>query len=153
MSPLVAALALGIANHKKNKKAEQNPNFVSVANNEEKEKFVRDFVKAKEEYEKKSNFGKVLQRIFYRKEIDQTRELTDEQIREIYESIERHANKDFVFGSNDTITFKNGNIYVQYHDGKLMNITDIVMEDIYSVGNQNEVVEEGIYSDEVRRKY
>jgi hypothetical protein len=27
------------------------------------------------------------------------------------------------------------------------------MEDIYSVGNQNEVVEEGIYSDEVRRKY
>lgn len=153
MSPLVAALALGIANHKKNKKAEQNPNFVSVANNEEKEKFVRDFVKAKEEYEKKSNFGKVLQRIFYRKEIDQMRELTDEQIREIYESIERHANKDFVFGSNDTITFKNGNIYVQYHDGKLMNITDIVMEDIYSVGNQNEVVEEGIYSDEVRRKY
>lgn len=153
MAPLVAALAFAIANHKKNKQAKENPAFVSVANSEEKERFVKEFQKAKEEYEKTSNFGKVMKRIFFRKEIDQMQELTEEQMRELYDAIERHANRDFVLGSNDSINIKNGRILIEYHDGGVMDITDIVMQDLYSIGQENPVEEEGLYNDEVRRRF
>ena len=153
VAPLLAALAFGIANYKKNKKAQENPDFVSVRSQEEKERFVRDFKKAKEEYEKNSGFGKLMKRVFYRKEFDRMQEFTEEQTYELYEAIEKHANRDFVLGDKDKIVIKNGKIKIEYHDGGIMDITDIVMPDVKSIGAENEYLEEGMYDDEVRRRF
>lgn len=153
LSPLIAALGLALATRHKNKKAQENPAFVSVANNEEKEKFIRDFQAAKEKYEKESGFAVLVKRVFYRKEYDRMQELTPEQVEEVYEAIERHSGRDFILTDRDKVTFKNGKIIIEYHDGHWIDITDIVMEDVHSIGSDNEYQEEGLYDDGIRRKY
>lgn len=153
LTPLIAALGFALATRRKNKKAQENPTLVSVANNEEKEKFVKDFQAAKEKFEKESGFAGLLKRVFYRKEYDRMQELTPEQVEQVYEAIDKHRGKDFILTEKDKVSIKNGKIIIEYHDGHWMDITDIVMEDIYSIGSGNEYQEEGLYDDEVRRKY
>ena len=82
--------------------------------------------------------------------------LTDEQIRRLYSSINRHAGIDFVMGTNDKIDISNGKVLVKYEDGHILDITDIVMPEIQSIGSHNPVEAEGylkgVESDESKTK-
>ncbi|MDO4341517.1 MAG: hypothetical protein Q4C44_02095 [bacterium] len=141
--PLLGSVAFAIDNKKKNDQEQKNPKFFEFTNGEDYYKFKREFEQAKDKYEKQSKFSQMLKRIFIRKEEDLMQRLTKEQSKELYEAIMNHANKDFVYGPNDKINFKNGKIYITYSDGHFMDITDIVMSDIYNIGKDNEIVAKG----------
>lgn len=151
--PLATAIATAISNKKKNDKAQENPEFFKFENEENYQKFVEEFKKSKEEYEKKSKFSKMLKNIFYRKEVDIMQQLTQEQTKELYSVIMKHSGTDFPFSSDDKIEIKQGKIFVRYQNGTIEDITSIVIDDIKDIGRKNEIVEEGRLTDEIRRRH
>ena len=141
--PLLSAAAFAVANKKKNENEQKNPSFFEFENNDEYLKFKKEFEDAKLKYESSSKFNQVLKSIFFRKRVDLMQKLSNEQSSELYRVIMNHAGRDFVFGDNDRISFKDGRVFVNYFDGHYADITDIVMPDIYSIGQNNEIISEG----------
>ena len=84
-----------------------------------------------------------MKRIFIGRRVDIMQRLTNEQAKDIYASIKRHAGRDFVFGPNDKIKMKEGKIYIYYADDHILDITDIVMADIATIGSHNPKAAEG----------
>lgn len=141
--PLLSAAAFAVANKKKNENEQKNPSFFEFENNDEYLKFKKEFEDAKLKYESSSKFNQILKSIFFRKRVDLMQKLSNEQSSELYRVIMNHAGRDFAFGDNDRISFKDGRVFVNYFDGHYADITDIVMPDIYSIGQNNEIISEG----------
>ena len=156
MIPALFNIINAINNYRKNKKSEKNPNFFEFATEEQYHEFREEFRKAKEKFEKGSKFKNVMKRIFIGKRVDTMKRLTSEQAESVYASIKRHAGIDFVLGKDDTIKIKEGKIIIYYHDGHFLDITDIVMADIASIGTNNKVEETGFlereFDDESKTK-
>ena len=143
IAPLVGALAAAIATKKKNEEENKHPILYEFEDEQEYEKFREEFIRNGEEYRKKSSFGKMLKRIFYRKEVDIMQNLTEEQVREIYHFIRSLNTSDYRYQSTDHITMRDGRIFAEKVDGTTIDITDIVMPHIADIGSQNEVAAEG----------
>ena len=143
IAPLVGALAAAVATKKKNDEENKHPEFYEFESEEEYQKFREEFIRNGEEYRKKSSFGKMLKRIFYRKEVDIMQNLTEEQVRELYHFIRTLNTMDYRYQSTDHITMKDGHIYAEKVDGTVIDITDIVMPYIADIGSKNEVAAEG----------
>lgn len=143
IAPLLSAAAFAVANKKKNENEQKNPSFFEFENNDEYLKFKKEFEDAKLKYESSSKFNQVLKSIFFRKRVDLMQKLSNEQSSELYRVVMNHAGKDFVFGDNDRISFRDGRVFVNYFDGHYADITDIVMSDIYSIGQNDEIISKG----------
>lgn len=169
------SIAAFIMTARKNKKEELNPTFIEFENDKDYQEFLRKFKEEKEKYDKTSKFGRLirkvfktkdreavndgeitlkerLKRVFIERRKDILRELTEEQVTELYREILNHAGKDYPFGHNDSLEINKGKILIYYHDGGVMDITDIVMPDIHHIGKNNSPVEEGMLSEDYGRK-
>lgn len=152
-APLIAAVGAAIANKKKNKNAQDNPEFFQFENDENYQQFLKEFQDEKAKYEKESSFGKMLKRIFYQKEVDIAQQLTTEQTEQLYTIIMQHNGKDYTINKEDKIEFKNGKIFLKQPNGSSQDITPFIMEDIKNIGKENETLSEGRLTDEIRRKH
>ena len=153
LTPAIATIATYLF---VNKLESKKPTIIEFETEKGYEEFKRKFEEAKEKYENSSKFKKVLKKVFFGKKVDVMQRLTDEQIRRLYSSINRHAGIDFVMGTNDKIDISNGKVLVKYEDGHILDITDIVMPEIQSIGSHNPVEAEGylkgVESDESKTK-
>lgn len=152
IAPLLGALASHIATKKKNEEAEQNPDFFEFENEEEYQRFKREFEEAKEKYEKTSGFKKMLKDVFYRKEVDLLQRLTEEQIQKLYAAIRNWHDGDYSYDPSDRIEFRNGKIIIIFKDGRTQDITDIVMPIIAPIGKENKPETEGLLEDTEEQK-
>lgn len=143
IAPLLAGVALGLANKKRNENLQKEPLFFEFQNDKEYLKFKSDFEKTKANYENSSKFTQIFKKVFFRKRVDVMQKLSSEQSTLLYDNIMKHAGKDFAYGPNDRISIKDGKIFVIYNDDHYLDITDVVMPDIYSIGKDNEIVAEG----------
>ncbi|MGN1371446.1 MAG: hypothetical protein ACI4XM_04160 [Candidatus Coprovivens sp.] len=152
IAPLLGALAAHMATKKKNDEAEQNPDFFEFENEEEYQQFKKEFLEAREKYEKTSGFRKMLKNVFYRREIDILQRLTEEQIQKLYAAIRNWHDGDYSYNPSDKIVFKNGKILVIFKDGRTQDITDIVMPAIASIGSENKPETEGLLEEMEEQK-
>ncbi len=143
ITPLVGALASAVATRKKNSKEDKHPKFYEFENSQDYRAFRDEFIRNGEEYRKKSNFGQILKRVFYRKEIDIMQNLNAEQIRDLYHFICNLNTADYRYQSTDHITMKDGRIFAEKTDGSVIDITDIVMPYIANIGSKNKIEAEG----------
>ncbi len=143
IAPLVGALAASVATKKKNDEENKNPQFYKFEDEPEYKKFRDDFIRNGEEYRKKSSFGKMVKRIFYRKETDVMQNLTEEQVRELYKIIHSLNTSDYHYQSTDHIIMRDGYIIAEKVDGTIIDITDTVMPYIANIGSINRVDAEG----------
>lgn len=148
IAPLLGAIASTVITKKKNDELEKNPTFFEFENEEQYQKFKREFEEAKLKYEKQSSFSKMLKNLFYRKEVDILQNLTEEQIQQLYSAIKSN----YAYSENDRVEFKNGRIIVTHQDGKTQDITDEVMPAIASIGKENKVVAEGLLEEGAIKK-
>lgn len=147
--PLIAAFASTIATKKKNKEAEQHPEYYEFNNDEKYQKFLEEFKKSKENFEKKSSFTQMVKNIFYRKEFDILKQLSSEQIDMLYSTIREHVS----LSNEDNINLSNGKVTIIRANGTIEDITETVMKYISSIGSENKVIEEGLLNDEIRGRY
>lgn len=143
IAPLVGALAASVATKKKNDEENKHPQFYKFEDEPEYKKFRDDFIRNGEEYRKKSSFGKMVKRIFYRKETDVMQNLTEEQVRELYKIIHSLNTRDYHYQSTDHIIMRDGHIIAEKVDGTIIDITDTVMPYIANIGSINGVDAEG----------
>lgn len=148
LAPLLGAIAAAVATKKKNEQAQENPSLFEFENEEEYLKFKREFETAKEDYEKNSKFKKMLKNLFYRKETDLLQKLTEEQIQQLYATIKNCHTSDYSYKSDDKIEFRNGKVIVVLNDGRVQDITDIVMPSIANIGRENKIEAEGLLKTE-----
>ena len=148
IAPLLGAIASTVITKKKNDELEKEPTFFEFENEEQYQKFKREFEEAKQKYEKQSSFSKMLKNLFYRKETDILQNLTEEQIQQLYSAIKSN----YAHSENDRVEFKNGRIIVTNQDGKTQDITDEVMPAIASIGKDNKVVTEGLLEEGAIKK-
>ena len=137
-------MAAHIATKKKNEEAEKEPSLFEFENEEEYQKFKKEFEEAKEKYEKTSGFKKMLKDLFYRKEVDLLQRLTEEQIQKLYAAIRNWHDGDYSYNPSDRIEFRNGKIIIIFQDGRTQDITDIVMPTIAPIGKENKPEAEGL---------
>ena len=146
--PGVLGVINTINNKKKNEKLEDKPTFLEFNNEEEYNKFLKEFEEAKEKYDKSSSFGTMLKRVFYEERIDTLKELNEEQKKMLYQVILNRAGRDYILNDLNQVEIKNGKIIINYKDKSFMDITDIVMPEIKGIGKENAVVKEGILEGE-----
>ena len=84
-----------------------------------------------------------MRRVFIGKNTDIIQRLTPEQVKEVYAIIKRHSGIDYIIGPNDKIEINGGQIYLHYADKHIQNITDIVIEEISTIGKENQIDAEG----------
>ena len=137
IAPLVGAVAYASALKKKNEKTEATPQFYEFANEEEYQQFRREFIEAKKQYEKKSNFKKMINDLFYGKRVDFIQKLNEEQTMQLYNIIINLHDSNYTYQQGDNIGLKNGRIIVTSQDGKTKDITNIVLPKIASIGSEN----------------
>lgn len=143
IAPLVGSLAAAVATKKKNEEENKHPQFYEFEDESEYLKFREEFIRNGEEYRKNSSFGKMLKRIFYRKEEDVMQNLTEEQVREVYHFVRSLKTIDYSYQGTDHITMSEGRIFAEKVDGTTIDITDIVMPYIADIGSKNAVAAEG----------
>ena len=144
LAPALAGVAINVNNVIKNKKANNKPDLFDIKNEEEFKIFKNNFEKAKYKLDKSSKFSRTLKKLFFGERVDLMQKLTDEQVKQLYASIERHAGRDFVKGPRDRISIENGKIKIRYANNTVMDITDIVMPDIALIGSSNDIESEGL---------
>ncbi len=137
------AIANALSTYKKNKESEENPSLFEFENEKQYIEFKIEFRKAKKKYEEESKFGKLMRRVFIGKNTDIIQRLTPEQVKEVYAIIKRHSGIDYIIGPNDKIEINGGQIYLHYADKHIQNITDIVIEEISTIGKENQIDAEG----------
>ena len=137
------AIANALSTYKKNKESEENPSLFEFENEKQYIEFKIEFKRAKKKYEEESKFGKLMRRVFIGKNTDIMQRLTPEQVKEVYAIIRRHSGIDYIIGPNDKIEIKGGQIYLHYADKHIQNITDIVIEEITTIGKENPIDAEG----------
>ena len=137
LAPLLGSIAYSSALKKKNQKTETNPQFYEFANEEEYQRFKREFIEAKKHYEKKSNFKKMIDNLFYGKRVDFIQKLNEEQTMQLYNIIINLQDSDYSYQQGDQIELKNGRIIVTLNDGKIKDITNVVLPKIASIGSDN----------------
>lgn len=147
IAPLTLALVSSIKTKRDNDRLKKEPNYDSVSNRAEYEKFRKDFEEEKRKYEKSSKFIRKLKEIFYRKRVDEMRKLTSGQIERLYSIITNCHTADYSYNPADKISFEKGRIIVTTQDNRRMDITDIVMPKINQIGVNNWVVEVGLSKD------
>jgi len=149
IAPLVAAAGFAIASKLKNKKLESEPNFFEFENKPDYENFKRDFERAKKERISHSKFGQTMRRIFYGEEVHISKDLSDDQIEEIYSTIVNTHNEDYSYNPSDQIRYKDGQIVAISSDDKITNITSLVAH----VGMENKPSGEGLVTPEIVEQY
>ena len=137
IAPLVGAVAYASALKKKNEKTEMSPQFHEFVNEEEYQQFRREFIEAKKQYEKKSNFKKMINDLFYGKRVDFIQKLNEEQTMQLYNIIINLHDNNYSYQQGDHIELKNGRIIVTLNDGNTKDITNIVLPKIASIGSEN----------------
>lgn len=151
--PLIASLAYAKYIDKENKKFKREPHLESFKTEEEYKDYKREFENAKEEYEKKSKFSKVIQklnRIFIKKREDQLQELNDEQKEKITYLIKKYQSKDYTYSPSDQINIKHGKIIITKENGMQQDITELMMQQINEIGMNNPIVTTGILTEELK---
>lgn len=148
IAPLLVAIATAVATRKKNEQAQENPSLFEFENEEKYLKFKKEFEMAKEDYEKNSKFKRMLKNLFYRKEIDLLQKLTKEQVQQLYIKIKNCHTSDYSYNPDDKIEFRNGKVIIVFNDGRIQDITDIVMPSIANIGRENKVETEGLLKTE-----
>ncbi len=151
LAPLLGAALMTVYTKKRNDESEKTPTFFEFETEEEYWRFRKEFEKAKEKYEKRSGFGKLLKKLFSPKEFDVLQNLTPEQIEQVYSAIRNCHNGDYSYNPDHKIQFKNGRIIVTYIDGNTQDITDTIMPAISSIGKENQVVAEGLLEGVVKK--
>ena len=146
--PGVLAIVNNINKKKKNEKSNEEPTFLEFENMEEYDKFLEEFEKAKENYNKNSSFGTMLKRVFYEEREDTLQKLNEEQKNILYQIILKHNNKDYYINNIEQIEINNGRILIKNEDNSIKDITDIVMSEINHLGEENTVVATGILEEQ-----
>ena len=131
----------------------KNPDIFKFRDDERKHSFIHDFEKAREEYNKKNRFGKLLKRIFLGSSYQVLQNLNQEQIDELYGKILTYVGPQYQIGFEDTVEFHGGKIYIRYKDGRILDITDEAMKFVKDIGKDNPVSAKGMVDDEIRRGY
>lgn len=149
LAPLVTALALTVQNKIKNQKNKDNPSFFEFDKNDDYQRFLNDFKKAKEEYEKTSKFKTIVQRIFTGKKEDVLSNLTEEQIKELYKNILTNPSGDYAYSNGDSLHFINGRIYSIDKRGNYIDITERAKD----IGKDNPKETTGLLTDEIKKEY
>lgn len=132
---ILTSLAYAMKKKKENKKFEDNPYFDSFSTEEEYNQFKREFEEAKKKYEEKSTFKQKLIHILYGKKIDIMKNLTEEQIKQIYNEVINCHTSDYSYSPSDKIRIKNGKIIITTKDGYVQDITEIIMPKIKLIGS------------------
>jgi len=149
VAPLVAATALAIAHKLENERNKRNPNFFEFENDEDYQDFLRDFKEAKEDYRKSSKFGRVIREAFFGRKEHIARDLTEEQIQEMYTTIRESDSETYRYSSTDRIHMEKGQVWAYHEDGTRTNITSTVAH----IGKDNPGGTEGLLTDEVVEKH
>lgn len=143
LAPLLGAIAASIANKKKNEKSEENAKFFEFSNEEELNKFKKEFEEAKVKYENSSKFEKI-KKTFFQEKVDVIQQLTEEQKNEIYNII-----KTKYHNSTSEIEFPNGRVIITTYDGKKIDITNEIMPYISTIGKENKEIAEGLLKEDL----
>lgn len=147
IAPLVAAVGFAVASKLKNKEYAKNPDFFEFENERGYQDFKRDFEKARQE--RNSKFSQTMKRVFYGEEIHVSKDLSEEQIQQVYSTITRTHNADYSYTPGDQIRYKNGQIFVVSKDESSLNVTHLVSE----IGKENSKSGEGLLTPEVVEEY
>lgn len=152
VAPLIGAAAAAIATKKKNEDSQELPVLFEFDQEEEYQKFKREFEEAKKKYEKQSSFGKMFKRIFIREEFNILQKLNSEQIQELYSTIRSLNTPEYSYKQGDQIEFKDGRILITTSDGKTQDITELVTPMIAQIGRENPIETEGLLSSEEEKQ-
>lgn len=147
VAPLVAAAGFAIASKLKNKEYAKKPDFFEFENESEYENFKRDFEKARQE--RNSKFSQTMKRVFYGEELHVSKDLSEEQIQQVYSTITSTHDADYSYTPGDQIRYKNGQVYVVSKDESSLNVTHLVSE----IGKENTKSGEGLLTEEVVEQY
>lgn len=156
IAPLVGAIAAEVATRKKNEESQKLPLLFEFEDDRDYQRFKTEFKEAKVKYEKSSNFGRMLKRIFFREEYHIMQNLTDEQVQEIYRTVKTMNNEAYRYTEGDRVEFRNGRIIIITKDNMMQDITEQVLPKIAHIGKDNPVEEEGLiipeeYQDGLRK--
>ena len=156
IAPLVGAIAAEVATRKKNEESQKLPLLFEFEDDRDYQRFKTEFKEAKVKYEKSSNFGRMLKRIFFREEYHIMQNLTEEQVQEIYRTVRTMNNEAYRYTEGDRVEFRNGRIIIITKDNMMQDITEQVLPKIAHIGKDNPVEEEGLiipeeYQDGLRK--
>lgn len=156
IAPLVGAIAAEVATRKKNEESQKLPLLFEFEDDRDYQRFKTEFKEAKVKYEKSSNFGRMLKRIFFREEYHIMQNLTEEQVQEIYRTVRTMNNEAYRYTEGDRVEFRNGRIIIITKDNIMQDITEQVLPKIAHIGKDNPVEEEGLiipeeYQDGLRK--
>ena len=156
IAPLVGAIAAKVATRKKNEESQKLPLLFEFEDDRDYQRFKTEFKEAKVKYEKSSNFGRMLKRIFFREEYHIMQNLTEEQVQEIYRTVRTMNNEAYRYTEGDRVEFRNGRIIIITKDNMMQDITEQVLPKIAHIGKDNPVEEEGLiipeeYQDGLRK--
>lgn len=155
IAPLLGAIAAEVATRKKNEESQKLPLLFEFEDDKDYQRFKTEFKEAKVRYEKSSNFGRMLKRIFFREEYHIMQNLTEEQVQEIYRTVRNMNNEAYSYSQGDRIEFRNGKIIIITKDNMMQDITEQVLPKIAHIGQGNPVEEEGLipeeYQDGIRK--
>lgn len=144
IAPLIGAIAAEVATRKKNEESQKLPLLFEFEDDKDYQRFKREFQEAKDKYEKSSNFGRMLKRVFFREEYHIMQNLTEEQVQEIYRTIRTMNNEAYRYNPGDRVEFRNGKIIVITKDNMMQDITEQVLPKIAHIGKDNPVEAEGL---------
>ena len=147
LAPLALAAGFAIASKLKNEKYKKDPNFFKFENEEDYAKFKNDFEQARKQ--RTSKFRETIKRMFYGEELHVSKDLTEDQIEELYTRITTTHNGDYSYKPTDQIRFKNGQIYAVSQDESVTNLTSLV----HDIGVKNPVSAEGILTENIVEQY
>lgn len=156
IAPLVGAIAAEVATRKKNEESQKLPLLFEFEDDRDYQRFKTEFKEAKVKYEKSSNFGRMLKRIFFREEYHIMQNLTEEQVQEIYRTVRTMNNEAYRYTEGDRVEFRNGRLIIITKDNMMQDITEQVLPKIAHIGKDNPVEEEGLiipeeYQDGLRK--